>query len=103
MIGRHGGSNCAAGKQADRGSRGGFTAAPAKRSFDRADWSSVDRFVTQVSPQIVRERFRAGVATRRMFLQTLEANRFQMARNAAPQEPRLYRVLVQYGDQSAFV
>ena len=50
-----------------------------------------DRPIFQEAAQVLRQRFRTGVALARLFLQTLEADRFQVARDLRLQPGRRNR------------
>src|SRR5881628_3108200 len=62
--------------------QGALAPAPTPDVLETGDRSRLDWFIAQEAAKFVREFLRALVTTRRFLLQTFEANRFEVARNA---------------------
>ena len=74
----------------------GFAMAPAPDSFRRADGTCVDRLALEKTVQLIRQFLRGGVTFVRLFFETLEADRFQIARQARIQQPRRHWLRVEH-------
>ena len=70
-----------------------LAAAPAPEVSERTDRPGLDRFSAQEAPQFVRQFLGAAVTAERLFLQTFEANGFQIAIEAWVKRSRPGRFL----------
>ena len=83
-------------KDEDRAEEAGdvrVTATPAGEVLDGGDAPGEDRAAVEEAVEVVGQRVGVGVAAVRLFLQALQADRFQVARHLGPEPRRRHRLL----------
>ena len=88
--------------QGQQNGDGGMPLAPARNALAPTDRTSLDRLLLEPAAQVRRQLGGRQIPPLRMLLQTLQADRLQVPRNAAIQPPRGDGIIRQESGRSAW-